>query len=118
VSLFVRYGTHPRSDLRRGYSRPWGSDERHEGLSGYDVDFYGLEGALEKLIEYFAARGGWRSRSFVTVYRGREVGVGPDNESLFRPFEIVASVRAGFDPSLADLDRQVEDLARRLMARG
>lgn len=110
--LFVRYGLRPRSDLRRNYSRPWGeTTERHAGLSGYDV---GLEEALRKLVEYFAGRGGWDPRGFVSVYSGVEVGTGPDLESLFRAKQLVASVRANQE---AELDDEVAtDLRDRLVA--
>lgn len=103
-TLFVRVSSYPDKDLTRGVSYPMGMDasdsEPHAGLSGYSMA-RGITGALEALDERMGISGAFyphgQSRSSkpvtmkVTVFRGREVGAGPDGEELFKPAAVLVS---------------------------
>lgn len=90
--FFVRVGSKPQSDLRRGYSYPMGSfgdeSQAHAGLSGYEVD-----DALSAATKLQDRMGIWGSTDdyFVTLFAGAHRGVGPDGEDLFKPIAIVKS---------------------------
>lgn len=95
--LFIRVNTHPESDLARGYSYSMGcfgdESEAHEGLSGYSFRSYGVIDVVARLDERMGISGDFGGPMFVTVYEGRDVGMGPDGEDLFRPSRIIASFR-------------------------
>lgn len=120
MKTFLRIGSHPAADLARGYSYSMGcfgeESEAHAGLSGYSLD-RGVEQAVADLADrmgisgLFRSQGGEVVRMFVTLFEGRDVGTGPDQEELFAPRAIVASWDTR---ELAG----VEDLVERLAALG
>src|SRR5690606_34275820 len=65
----------------------------HEGLSGYSFRIYGVVGAVAQLDKRMGVVGLGADDVFVTVFKGRDVGTGPDMEDLFEPHEIIASFR-------------------------
>lgn len=95
--LFIRVGSHPESDLARGYSYSMGAfgeeEEAHAGLSGYSLRRYDVIDAVAQLDKRMGISGDFGGPMFVTVYEGRDVGMGPDGEDLFRPSRIIASFR-------------------------
>ena len=124
--LFIRVNARPRRDLERGYSYTMGcfgdESEAHAGLSGYSLGFRGVRGAVEELDARMGVKGEFLADGklakrrkyavmFVTVFRGRYVGEGPDGEELFEPSAIVASWKTREIAS-------VEDLVERLAALG
>lgn len=121
-TLFIRVNSRPRRDLARGYSYSMGcfgdESEAHEGLSGYSLGG-GVEDAVVELDDRMGVSGEFTSDGllaryrphalmFVTVYRGRYVGQGPDGEDLFEPHEIVASWKTR---EIEDADDLIERLA-------
>src|SRR5690606_39060131 len=80
-----------------GYSYSMGAfgdeSEAHAGLSGYSFRSYGVIDAVAQLDKRMGVVGLCADDVFVTVYEGRDVGMGPDGEDLFRPSRIIASFR-------------------------
>lgn len=116
--LFVRIGSRPISDLRRGYSYTAGAfgdrGQAHAGLSGYSVTDRGYRGALDELDQVMgvggaSAGGGPRH---VTLFAGRTVGTGPDGEELFRPTRIIATLRTDDTDQYLDVDSAAQGLKR------
>src|SRR5690606_20297156 len=93
--------------------------EAHAGLSGYSLGFRGVRGAVEALDDRMGVKGAFTADGklrkyraeavmFVTVFRGRYVGEGPDGEELFEPSAIVASWKTR---EIASVDALLERLA-------
>lgn len=123
--LFVRVGSKPEEDLRRGVSYPMGQfgepDVAHEGLSGYRAtDIDEIDEALARLHDRMGIEGPYADRTgrlvpmFVSVYEGIEVGTGPDGESLFRPSRLIVAVPLSPRSSTSTRDRVVKAVMDRV----
>jgi len=100
--IYARIGSHPLSDLKRGYSYPMGEfgneEQAHEGLSGYSITNMGITDALKRLDKRMGIWGKFidktnkEAKMFVTIFIGSDRGRGVDGEDLFKPHKILINL--------------------------